>query len=72
MVACGKTGENEESAQVHMHLKHSFRGVQVYGCEKLYAVEICFNTDVRKWQMRSVLEVLCGYSVLGHLHVSVA
>lgn len=55
-----------------MHLKHSFRGVQVYGCEKLYAVEICFNTDVRKWQMRSVLEVLCGYSVLGHLHVSVA
>lgn len=40
VVAWGKTGENEGGAQVAMHLKHSFRGVQVYGCEKLYGVEI--------------------------------
>lgn len=34
-VAWGKTGENEGSMQVHMHLKRPFTGAQVHGWEEL-------------------------------------
>lgn len=47
-VAWGKTGENEESVQACVHVKHSFTGEQVNENEKLCSDLDFFNTESGK------------------------